>query len=51
MTRYQFRCLMLAMVALAIAAIASAAVRPVALFMCLVAASLALWMYSQSRGE
>lgn len=51
MTRFQFWCLLLAMVALGIAAIASAAVRPVALFLCLCAAGLALWMFRKSRGR
>ena len=52
MTRFQFWCLLLAMVALGIAAIASAAFRPVALFLCLVAAAMALWMFRKSwRGR
>jgi len=49
MTPFQFWCLLLAIVALGIAAIASAAARPVALFLCLVAAAVALWMYRRSR--
>lgn len=47
MTRPQLY-LLLAIVALAVAAVASAAVRPVALFLCLVAAGLALFMFRRS---
>lgn len=49
MTRRQFWSLLLAMVALGIAAIASASSRYVALFLCLVAAALALWIFKRSE--
>jgi len=52
MTRFQFWCLLLAMVALGIAALASGAGRYVALFLCLVAAAVALSMFRKSwRGR
>ena len=51
MTQFQFWCLLLATVALGIAAVASAAVRPVALLLSLVAAAGALIMYRKSRNN
>lgn len=49
MTRFQFWCLLLAILALIVAALASAVVRPAALFFALVAAGLALFMYRKAR--
>ena len=49
MTQFQYRCLLLATFALMVAGLASAAVRPMALFFALLAAAVALWMYRRAR--
>ena len=51
MTRFEFRCALGAIAALTVAALASGAGRPVALFLCLIAAALALYLWRQSKRD